>query len=275
LRLSAADLRPFSALAGRALAGSIELEANAAREGAAAFKAELSGATKGLRTGIVAADALLGDAATVAGSLQCDSRGILIVDRLAIIGAAARLSGSGRFDSASERLAAALAIDLPRLKPLGAALSTELAGTVSAHLDMEGPVDRLRLSGEIESNGATVAGVEFDRLRLAATVADLSVPKASLEGGFRGYGLDGTLALAAEAKGNSELVVPHLRVTAADSVVEGSLRIALDTGLIRGSIAGGHPNSGDGRGSPAGRSAAPSTSASGSTRVMVRSSISR
>jgi translocation and assembly module TamB len=238
LRVSIADLRPFSGLAGRALAGSIEIEANAAREGAAGFKAKLGGSAKGLRTGIAVADALLGGSATMAGSVQRDATDILVIDRFSITGAAANLSGDARFDPASSRLTAALALELPRLKPLGAALGTEMEGALSAHLDFEGPFDRPHLSSNIEGSGITVAGAKVDHLRLAATVPDLSEPKAALDGSFRAYGLDGTLALAAEPKGNSELLFPRLRLTAADSAAEGSLQIVLDTGLIRGSISG-------------------------------------
>ena len=87
LRLSIADLRPFSGFAGRALAGSIELAADASREGTAGFKASLQGSAKGLRTGIAAGDALLGDTVAMTGSFQRDPAGALIVDRLAITGA--------------------------------------------------------------------------------------------------------------------------------------------------------------------------------------------
>jgi autotransporter translocation and assembly factor TamB len=151
------------------------------------------------------------------------------------------LSGDARFDPASNRLAAALALDLPRLKPLGAPLGTEIAGALSAHLKAEGTLDRLGLTSDIEGSDITAAGTKLDRLRLVARVPDLSDPKVAIDGNFRAYGLDGTLALAAEPKG-SELIFPHLRLTAADSAIDGSLRIALDTGLVRGSISGRAPD---------------------------------
>jgi translocation and assembly module TamB len=241
LRLSVADLRPFSGLAGHALAGSVELEANAAREGMAGFKAQLNGSVTGLKTEIAAADALLAGSATITGSVQRDATGVLSADQFAIAGAAAKLAGDARFDPASNRLAAALSLDLPRLKPLSAPLGTEIAGALSAHLQAEGTLDRLELTSDIEGGDITAAGTKLDRLRLVARVPDLSDPKAAIDGSFRAYGLDGTLALAAEPKG-SELVLPRLRVAAADSTVDGSLRIALDTGLIRGSISGRAPD---------------------------------
>jgi translocation and assembly module TamB len=241
LRLSVDDLRPFSGLAGHALAGSVELEANAAREGMAGFKAQLNGSATGLKTEIAAADALLAGSATITGSVQRDATGVLSADQFAIAGGAAKLSGDARFDPASNRLAAALSLDLPRLKPLGAPLGTEMAGALSAHLKAEGPLGRLGLTSDIDGSDITTAGTKLDRLRLVAQVPDLSDPKAAIDGSFRAYGLDGTLALAAEPKG-SELVLPRLRLTAADSAIDGSLRIALDTGLVRGSISGRAPD---------------------------------
>jgi translocation and assembly module TamB len=244
VRLSIADLRLFSGLVGHPLAGAIELEANATREGTAGFKAELGGSAKGLRTGIAAADALLGDSVTMTGSFQRDPAGTLIADQLTIVGAAMNLSGDGRFDPASNRVAAALALELPRLKPLGPALGTEMTGAVSAHINAEGVLDHLQLKSTVAADDIAAGGARIDRLRLAGEVADLSEPKAVLDASYRAQGLDGTLTLAAELQGKSEVVLPRFRMTAADNTVESSLRIDLDTGLVRGSIAGRAPDLG-------------------------------
>ena len=243
VHLAVADLRPFSGVVGRAVAGSLDFEATAAREGSNGFTANLTGSAEGLTTGIPAADALLGGAATVTGSLQRNAAGALTVDRLAITGAAASLSGDARFDPASNALSAALALDLPRLKALGPALGTELMGAVLARLNIAGPLDRLGLSGNIEGSEITAAGVKLDRLQLAAEVADLSRKTGTLDGSFRSSELNGTVALAAEMKAGS-LVLPRLRITAADSTIDGSLAVGLDSALIRGSLSGRIPELG-------------------------------
>ena len=244
LHLSIADLRPFSGLAGHSLAGSVELAADAVRQGAAGFNATLHGSTKALRTGIAAGDALLGGAATMTGTLRRDAAGTLTVDQLAIAGAAMNLSGDGRFDPTSNRLVAALALELPRLKPLGLALGIDMAGAASAQVNAEGDLDRLRLKSEVEGNNIIAAGARIDRLRLTGGVADLSERQVVLDATYRAYGLDGTLALAAELTGDSQLVLPRFRLTAADSAIESSLRVALDTGLIQGSTNGRLPDLG-------------------------------
>jgi translocation and assembly module TamB len=242
LRLSVADLRPFSGFAGRPLAGSIELAADAAREGGSGFTARFDGSAKRLRTGIAAGDALLGETVTVTGSVRRDPAGTMSLNQLAAAGAAVSLSGDAQFDPTSNRLVAALALELPRLKPLGPALGMEMAGALSAHANAEGVLDQLRLSSEVAGDDLVAAGTRIDRLRLAGEVIGLREPKATLEGTYRAYGVEGALSLAAEAKDNSELVLPRFRLTAADSVIEGNLRIALDTYLTRGSISGRAPD---------------------------------
>jgi len=244
LRLSIADLRPFSDLAGQRLAGSVELAADAARESAEGFKASLQGSAKGLRTGIDAADVLLGGTASITGSLERDPSGTLIVDKLAIVGAAANLSGNAKFDPASNQLRGELALEVPRLKPLGIALGAETAGSLAAQIDAEGALDHLRLKGQIEGNDVAANGERIDRLRLGGEVPDLTEPRATVDGNYRAYGFDGTLAVAAELEKDSELVLPRLRLTAADSTIEGSLRVALATGLVRGLISGRVPDLG-------------------------------
>jgi translocation and assembly module TamB len=244
LRLAIGDLRPFSGFVGHALGGSIELAANATREGTSGFNARFQGSADGLQTGSAAADALLGDSVKLTGSLQRTAAGELILDQFAVKGATASLSGDGRFDPASNHLAAAVALELPRLKPLGPALGIEMAGTASARIDAEGVLGHLRLKSEVAGDDIAAYGRHIDRLRLAGEVGDLAEPKATLDGSYRAYGLDGALNLEVEPKANSELVLPRFRLTAADSAIEGSLRVALDTYLIAGSISGRSPDLG-------------------------------
>jgi translocation and assembly module TamB len=203
---------------------------------------DFAGSAVGVRTGIAAADALLGSKAAFAGAISRDQAGIVAVDHFALDGAAAKLAGNARFDPAGRDLTAALAFDVPQLRPLSAALGRAIAGTVSARVKAEGPIDRLRLDAKVQGSGIAAGKAKVERLQLSAAVADLSQPKAAIDGTFRAAGLDGTLAFAAERNGKSELIVPRLRMTAADSAIEGNLRIALATGLVQGSLTGRLPD---------------------------------
>ncbi len=77
---------------------------------------------------------------------------------------------------------------------------------------------------------------------MSSEVADLSRRSAAVDGSFRALGLDGNLALTAALIGNSELVVPHLRMQAAGSTIDGDLRVALTTGLLQGTLAARLPD---------------------------------
>jgi len=117
-----------------------------------------------------------------------------------------------------------------------------MAGSVSGRIEAEGVLEHLQVKGEVAGDDIAAGGTRIDRLRLTGEVADLAESKATLDGTYHTYGLDGALNLAAEAKGSSELVLPRFRLTAADSTIEGSLRVALDTYLVRGSISGRAPD---------------------------------
>lgn len=206
--------------------------------------AQLAGSAAGMRTGIAALDALIGGKARFAGTIRRDQTGAVALDHLALESAAASLSGKARFDPASDRLAAELSLDLPQLKPLGPALGTRISGTVSARARAEGALDHLRLESEIDGHGIAAAGAAIERVRLSGAVADLSRPKAVIDGSFRADGLDGKLAVTAALNAGSELAVPNLRLTAADTTIDGNLRIALASRLVEGSLTGRFPDLG-------------------------------
>ncbi len=203
---------------------------------------DFTGSAVGMRTGIAAVDALIGAKAVFAGAVRRTPAGALALDRVALTGAAAKLSGHAQFDPASHILAAALTLDVPQLKPLGAALGAKLSGMVSARMTAQGPLDRLRLRSDVEGRGIAAGGAAIERVRLSGEIADLSQRTAAIDGSFRALGLDGTLALTAALNGNSKLAVPHLRMQAAGSTIDGDLRVALATHLVQGMLAARLPD---------------------------------
>jgi translocation and assembly module TamB len=206
--------------------------------------AQLAGSAVGMRTGIAALDALIGGKARFAAAIRRDAAGAVALDRLALDSAVGELSGDGQFDPPSDRLAAALNLEVPQLKPLGAALGTPVSGTVSVRAQAQGALDHLRVASEIDGRGLAVAGAAVERVRLSGAVADLSRPKAVIDGSFSSSGLDGKIAVTAELNGASELVVPNLRLTAADTTIAGNLRVALANRLVEGSLTGRFPHLG-------------------------------
>ena len=103
-----------------------------------AGQVDFAGSASGMRTGIAAIDALIGNKAAFAGTVRRDAAGAVTLDHVALAAAAAKLSGDAHFDPASHVLAASLNLDVPQLKPLSTALGTAIAGTVSAKLEGTG-----------------------------------------------------------------------------------------------------------------------------------------
>ena len=78
----------------------------------------IAGSATGLQTGVAAADALLGPAPSLAGTIRRDEAGTVSADNFTLTIAAGRLGGNARFDPASNHLGAALAFDIPQLEKL-------------------------------------------------------------------------------------------------------------------------------------------------------------
>jgi translocation and assembly module TamB len=226
-------------------AGGLDLKGSgrlAVAAGGATGFVNLSGAAKGLRTGIAAADALLGAAPALSATVRGDDAGIVSLDDLTLTGAAAKLVGNARFDATSNKLTAALSVDIPRLEKLRAAAGVDVAGSVGVKVKAQGALDRLQLQTEIVAQHIVAAGRSIDRAQVSGLVADLSQPKAVIDGSFRAGGLDGRLALTAAPIANTGLAVSNLRLSAADSAIAGDLRITFAGGLVEGSLSGRLPD---------------------------------
>jgi translocation and assembly module TamB len=237
------ELRAVGRVFGLSLGGSAGLDATLrGNTSEPLFDAKLSAHAENLRTGFLAADALLGDRVIATAAVRRGPTGALGVDRFALSAAGATVTGSGSFASDTRHLAADLAFAVPRLEPLGAALGRHLAGALTVTARAAGPVDRPRLDAAIEGGKLGFDGARLDRLRLDVRVVDPALRQGTLDGSFRAAGLAGTVALAAELRGGWELIVPRLRLAAGGAAIDGNLRVALDSGLVAGRLAGRIPN---------------------------------
>jgi translocation and assembly module TamB len=241
LRLSIADLRPFTGIFGQPIAGALTLDATAQQPSPDQVTARLDGSIAGFRAGIPALDALAGDRIAIAGSARRDPGGALLLDQLTLTGAASSLTASGHFDPISRRLAGRFDAAIGSLRPVGAALGTALSGQVSLGLVIDGTLDRPRVQARIEGRDVAAGAAMLDRVRIEAALADAAQPRVTVAGNFQSGGLAGRLSLEAEAIAK-ELVIRRLRLTAAESVVDADLRIDLATLLASGSVRGRVPD---------------------------------
>ena len=104
----------------------------------------------GLRTGVAAADALLGGMPTHRRRHSPRRSGVVSLDDLALTGAAAKLTGNAQFDPASHGVNATLSVDIPRLEALRPTLGIEIAGAVSARSRRKGRSTGCSLQTEID-----------------------------------------------------------------------------------------------------------------------------
>ena len=245
LAATARDARSLELRKFRVTGGGLDLDAAGhlvAAAGGAAGTMNFIGTANGLRTGVAVADVLLGEAPTLAGTIRRNEAGLLSADNLALTGAAAKLTGNARFNPASDAVNAALSISIPRLEGLRPALGIEIAGAVAGQVTAQGPLDRLKVATEIDGRHIAIGGVSLERLRVAGLVADLSQPNAAIDGRFRAGGLDGRLTLAAAPIGNTGLSLSNMRLTAADSTIDGNLRIIFAGERVDGSLIGRLPD---------------------------------
>ncbi|HEV8679677.1 MAG TPA: translocation/assembly module TamB domain-containing protein, partial [Stellaceae bacterium] len=242
LHVAVADLRPLSAALGHRVDGTLALDAALSQQAGGQPSVTLNGALARLRTGIPAADALLGQAVSIAAAAGRDAGNLWVVDRLAISGTGASVSGSGRFDPATQQLAATIEAEVPSLQPLSAAIGGAIAGRVTGRLSADGTLDHLQATVQIDGSDLGAGSAKLDHLRLKAEMPDSAVAKGMLDGDFRRGDLAGTLRLDADAGNRDALLVPRFRLAAADGVVDGSFRIDRATLLTRGTLSGRVPD---------------------------------
>ena len=227
--VDAASLAPFSALAGRDLAGSLALDANGRLAPlTGAFDLTLDGRADGLETGIEAVDGLLGDT-TIAGRLARGEEGI-VAERFRLDGRALDVTADGTLGSQAADLTATIALDDL------AALSEEVSGAATVEARVVGTEGRfdLDLTGRVPES--TLKGRD---LADASFAFDGTLDGGDLRGAVSGAAslggepvrLEGELATLGEIR-----QIEGLRFVAGEATLTGDVRQNAD-GLFEGRLA--------------------------------------
>jgi translocation and assembly module TamB len=240
LHLAAADLSRYAGLAGLPIAGTVALDGTVATDAAGTARADLAGRTEGLRTGIPAADALLGPQVTLAAKGSHAADGKVELPTLELTGAGLKLAGRGSADPAADRLAATARLSLPRLAPLGTALGTPLTGAIDVQATAVGRLAGPAVKVTVDGNGLGAGTTRLDRLTLTATAEDLAkriiVVAGELSSAGLGARFGATLAQTNPAgAAPQQLAISDLKLTAPGTTVTGA--VTLDRGSATGSIA--------------------------------------
>ena len=156
IELSAASLAPFSALAGRELAGALALDANGTVSPVAGgFDLVLDGNSTGLQIGVPAIDGLLGETVDLQGRLARDENGVRAGD-LRVDGQALGVVADGQVSSEVADFNARIALDDL------SAVSERLAGRATIEATIAGTGGAFDLAAV-----ATVPRAELDGRELA------------------------------------------------------------------------------------------------------------
>src|SRR5204862_165020 len=165
LRLTVADLLPFTGMLGHPIEGELNLNATARQSSPDRVIATLDGSIEKLHSGIAALDALARGSVAIAGSAQRDADGVLRLDQLTMIGAGSHVAANGSFDTASQLLAATLDTEIGDLQPASGTLGVSLAGKLSGNIAVAGRLDGLRVRARLDGNGIAVGAAALGRLK--------------------------------------------------------------------------------------------------------------
>ncbi|WP_409566800.1 translocation/assembly module TamB domain-containing protein [Methylobacterium sp. E-046] len=224
------DLAVFSGLAGRGLAGRVEVKARLSGDPARkALAADLTVSTAGLVTGLAAADRALGRAPTLQGrvSQSYDGYGF---DHLRLEGAGLTATLQGEATSAVADVAGRL--DLRSLSDLDG----RLTGRAGIDARLTGSLEHPDLTATLSAPTATADGKPIRDLRVEAALKDaLLAPDGSLRlsGTVAGKALTGGAHIARTA---ADWVLDRLDLNLGSVAVAGNAAVAAETWLSAGSL---------------------------------------
>lgn len=238
-------LERYAELAGLALGGGLALEARVALAPDGSLAVRLDALADGLRLGIPAAEALLGNRPGLSADLARDTDGRLRVEGLRLDGAAALLTADAGFAPDFATLDARYRLEVSALEPLGEVLEQPLAGSLLLSGTAEGPLDGPHLRAELEGRSLLLPGGAAREVSAALDLElDAPGPRGRLEvSGSGDHGPLGAEAVFALLDQRVSLDPFRLQLGAGASLA-GSLDLPLDGSPGSGELRGEVPNLG-------------------------------
>lgn len=215
------ELAPFSALAGRPLAGALTAAFTGSGDPSApSGTIHLDATGEDLKTGIAEADTLLTGESRLTAELGYDGTGGWTVPSLSLAGNGVTAGGSasGTMETITADITASLS-ELQRLDP-------RVVGAVEATARVEGPIGAPHVVATIESPELSLLDKPVEGLKLDADViASPTAPSGTvtLAGRLAGRPIDGTVDLTRTDNG---LDAETLRLAVGANRIEGRLSVA-------------------------------------------------
>jgi translocation and assembly module TamB len=243
ITLEFADLAAFDDLADLPqLRGRLTLAGDIAVDAAANVSTSLHGTTAELRTGIAAADAVLGPRVDLKAVLARATDGGLSLSSLQVAGAAMTLDGNASQVPTPDRLSGRFTMRLPDAAPLGPALRTTLRGAVTVVADIAGTLSHPSLQARLDGRDLGSTDVIARQLTADVRIADLVSPGGTLTATMDTAGPPARLEADFAQTAPDRLRVPRIALTAADTQLTGNLDLDLTNGHAAGRLAGMVPD---------------------------------
>ena len=243
LRLRVAELGAFGGLVGLPqLHGHVALDADVATDAATKVVVTLHGTTDDLRTGVAAADALLGPRVDLESQAERSNDGTIALSALHVTGAAVTLEGTGTQTATGDHLVGHLALRVPDLAALGPALGTVLRGELSIAADIGGSLAHPSLQARLDGRKLGSVRVLAERAAADLRVDDLNQPSGRLVATANAADIEGRIEATIDRPAPDRWSMPKLLLTAAGTRIVGQLEYAATTSCVTGKLKGTVPN---------------------------------
>ncbi|HTO82166.1 MAG TPA: hypothetical protein VMQ73_08020, partial [Methylomirabilota bacterium] len=239
LKLRVAELGAFGGLLGLPqLRGGLAVDADVATDATLKTTATLHGTTADLRTGIAAADALLGPNVALKAEGTRDAAGGLALSALDLKGAGVTMEGTGT-RAATDQLTGNVTLRVADLSPLGAALDTTLRGQASVAVTIGGTLAHPSLRAQLDGRDLGIGSARADRVAADMQLDDVTGPTGTLTATANAAGLEARLETAFDRPAPDRLRLSRLLLSSAGTRLAGELAYDMTRDRVTGKLTGG------------------------------------
>jgi translocation and assembly module TamB len=230
-KLVAEDLARFAGLVGTKIAGRVDATADATSRDGSSVAATIQGHFHGFRTGIPAADALIGADASLDAAVSRDVAGTIELSRAKLLAAHLTFDGAGRYPADGRNVAGHGVLVLPDLRPLGPALATKLSGALKLDADLKNNGATVKLTGKFDDGTA-----HLDAVDATAAIADIHRYAGRISAAIRSGKVSAHLAADVSQPAPNRIDIASLSITGPASDLHGAVQVDLSTKRASGSL---------------------------------------
>jgi len=230
-KLAAADLARFAGLVGMKIAGRVDATADATSPDGSSVTATIQGHFHGFRTGIEAADTLIGADASLDAAVSRDTAGTIDLTRAKLLAAHVTFDGAGRYPADGRNAAGHGVLVLPDLRPLGPALATKLSGALKLDADLKNDGATVKLTGKLDDGAA-----HLDAVDVTAAIADIHRYEGKIAASIRSGKVSAHLAADVSQPNPNRIDIASLSLTGPASDLHGAVQLDLSTKRASGAL---------------------------------------